>query len=136
MATFPNTTALSKLHQSLSRRSLMREMGIAGALAVVPASALAAPQHQDSELLDLHQQWLAAKADHNAKCAEEIRTFDLAQEARPEPLPMIQVVNRKTGHVGLMTDEYIENFGVLWPDKWKTLKRQALADYRLVMEGI
>jgi hypothetical protein len=44
MADFPDSTLLTKLHQALSRRSLMREMAAAGALAVVPAVAVAAPR--------------------------------------------------------------------------------------------
>jgi hypothetical protein len=43
MADFPDSTLLSKLHQALSRRSLMREMAAAGILAVVPAATVAAP---------------------------------------------------------------------------------------------
>jgi hypothetical protein len=39
MADFPDSTLLSKLHQALSRRSLMREMAAAGMLAAVPVAA-------------------------------------------------------------------------------------------------
>jgi hypothetical protein len=43
MADSLNTPTLSKLHQALSRRSLMREMAAAGMLAAVPVAAVAAP---------------------------------------------------------------------------------------------
>ena len=40
MATFPTSTLLPKLHQALSRRSLMREMAAAGMLAAVPVTSI------------------------------------------------------------------------------------------------
>ena len=46
MATFPTSTTLSKLHQALSRRSLMREMAAAGMLAAVPVAAVAATERK------------------------------------------------------------------------------------------
>jgi hypothetical protein len=43
MADSLNTPTLFKLHQALSRRSLMREMATASMLAAVPIAAVAAP---------------------------------------------------------------------------------------------
>ena len=46
MADSLNTPTLPKLHQALSRRSLMREMAAVGMLAAVPAAAVAAPERK------------------------------------------------------------------------------------------
>jgi hypothetical protein len=51
MADSLNTPTLSKLHQSLSRRSLMREMAAGAAIAVVSAPAIAAPMPSAHERL-------------------------------------------------------------------------------------
>jgi hypothetical protein len=136
MATFPNSIHLSKLHQSLSRRSLMREMGIASALAVVPAAALASPHRSDAKLLDLHKQWVAAMADHDDKCVEELRTFDIVQEEWLSLRPSGITMKSTNGRTTLMSEEDIKMFAGLRPKGWAEAKLKALADYHDVRKAI
>lgn len=53
MADFPDNTLLSKVHNALSRRSLMRFLGAAGLVSVAPGIAISAPRR--SALVRLHE---------------------------------------------------------------------------------
>ena len=70
MADSLNTPTLSKLHQSLSRRTLMREMAAGVAIAAIPASAIAAPQQTARERLSalIEELKIVAREDNPAIC--------------------------------------------------------------------
>ena len=121
MADSPNSTILS-------RRNALGAAGAALALASFaskPIDAMAA-QSLDAELLLLNQRWLEAKAVHLENCDEEIRLFDLAQEAMPPIPPGLTVRCRSTGESRMMSERDIQNFGCIRPKSWADAKREEL----------
>ena len=85
MADSLNTPTLSKIHQSLSRRSLMREMATGAAMAVMPSVAMAA-KSDDAELVELGKELASVNAKWREVGDRVSQLASVAEDQYP-PLP-------------------------------------------------